>query len=52
MSIESNGDLEVAVDILRKKGSATAAKKAGREAKEGVIAQAILSGAKVGVHVR
>src|SRR6478735_11709072 len=48
---ESNGDLEAAVDILRKKGAASAAKKAGREAKEGVIAQAILSGAKVGVLV-
>jgi len=48
---ESNGDLEVAVDILRKKGAANATKKAGREAKEGVIAQAILSGAKVGVLV-
>ena len=46
---ETNGDLEAAVDLLRKKGAATAAKKAGREAKEGVIAQAIVSGAKVGV---
>ncbi|MGV3532074.1 MAG: translation elongation factor Ts [Chthoniobacteraceae bacterium] len=48
---ESNGDLEAAVDILRKKGAASAAKKAGREAKEGVIAQAISPGAKVGVLV-
>ncbi len=48
---ESNGDLEAAVDILRKKGAASAAKKADREAKEGVIAQAILPGAKVGVLV-
>jgi elongation factor Ts len=48
---ESNGDLETAVDLLRKKGAASAAKKAGREAKEGVIAQAILPGAKVGVLV-
>lgn len=46
---ESNGDLEGAVDILRKKGAASAAKKADREAKDGTIAQAILPGAKVGV---
>ena len=46
---ESNGDVEGAIDILRKKGAASAAKKADREAKDGVIAQAILPGAKVGV---
>src|SRR6188768_3453353 len=46
---ETNGDLEAAVDVLRKKGTASAAKKADREAKEGIIAQAILPGAKVGV---
>jgi elongation factor Ts len=49
--VEANGDLAAAVDILRKKGVATAAKKAGREAKEGVIAQHILSGSRVGVLV-
>src|SRR5438034_7343873 len=49
--VESNGDLPAAVDILRKKGVATAAKKAGREAKEGVIAQHILAGSRVGVLV-
>jgi elongation factor Ts len=48
---ESNGDLDAAVDNLRKRGVATAAKKAGREAKEGVIAQSIAPGAKVGVLV-
>jgi elongation factor Ts len=48
---ETNGDLEAAVDSLRKKGAASAAKKADREAKEGIIAQAILPGAKVGVLV-
>ena len=48
---ETNGDLEAAVDALRKKGAASAAKKADREAKDGTIAQAILSGAKVGVLV-
>lgn len=48
---EANGDLNAAVDILRKKGVATAAKKAGREAKEGVIAQYIAPGGKLGVLV-
>ena len=49
--IESGGDLEAAVDILRAKGSASAAKKAGRAANEGVIAQAILPGARTGLLV-
>ena len=48
---ETNGDLELAIDVLRKKGAASAAKKADREAKDGLIAQAILPGAKVGVLV-
>jgi elongation factor Ts len=46
---ETNGDLEAAIDVLRKKGAATAAKKADRDAKDGVIAQAIMPGAKIGV---
>jgi elongation factor Ts len=48
---ETNGDIDAAVDVLRKKGVASAAKKAGREAKDGVIAQYIKPGAKVGVLV-
>lgn len=48
---EANGDLDVAVDILRKKGQASAAKKAGRDAKEGVIATHIAPGARLGVIV-
>src|SRR6266850_2107428 len=48
---EANGDMSAAVDILRKKGVATAAKKAGRAANEGVIAQYIQPGARVGVLV-
>ncbi len=48
---ETHGDLEAAIDVLRKKGAASAAKKADREAKEGIIAQAIAPGAKVGVIV-
>lgn len=46
---ETKGDLEAAIDLLRKKGAASAAKKADREAKEGVIAQCIVQGGKVGV---
>lgn len=34
---ESGGDIEKAVDFLRKKGMAQAAKRAGREAKEGLV---------------
>jgi elongation factor Ts len=48
---DTKGDLEAAVDLLRKKGAASAAKKADREAKEGVIAQSISSSGKVGVLV-
>src|SRR5690606_31352910 len=48
---ETSGDLNAAVDLLRKKGVATAAKKAGREAREGVIAQYIAPGGKLGVLV-
>jgi elongation factor Ts len=47
--VESKGNIEAAVDILRKRGSVSAAKKASRETKEGVIAQYIQAGAKVGV---
>lgn len=38
--IESNGDIEQAIDILRKKGIASAVKKGGRETNEGVIGYA------------
>jgi elongation factor Ts len=48
---ESNGDINAAVDILRKKGSVTAANKAAREAREGVIAQYIAPGGRLGVLV-
>jgi elongation factor Ts len=46
---EAGGKLDVAVDILRKKGAATAAKKAVREAREGVITQHIAPGGRLGV---
>ena len=48
---EAKGNLDTAVDILRKKGAASAAKKASREAKEGVIVQNIQPGSRVGVLV-
>jgi elongation factor Ts len=48
---EANGDMDGAVDILRKKGVASATKKAGREANEGLIVQHIQPGSKVGVLV-
>ena len=48
---EANGDMDVAVDILRKKGTASAAKKAGRDANEGLIVQHILPGARAGILV-
>ncbi len=49
--IESKGDVNAAVDYLRKKGMATAAKKSLRGTNEGVIAQHIQAGAKAGVLV-
>lgn len=45
---EAKGDLNSSVDILRKKGVATAAKKSSRDAKEGLVVQHIQPGAKVG----
>ncbi len=47
--IESKGDLSAAVDILRKKGAATATNKGAKEAREGVIAQYIAPGGRQGV---
>jgi len=49
--VEAKGDLTAAETILRKKGAASASKKAGREAKEGVIGSYIHVGDKVGVLV-
>ena len=48
---ESGGNLDAAVDILRKRGAATAAKKSSREAKEGLIAQYLAPGGRLGVIV-
>lgn len=44
---ETNGDFEAAVEILRKKGLATAAKKASRDANEGLIGTYVHPGSKV-----
>ncbi|MBD5780667.1 translation elongation factor Ts [Pelagicoccus sp. NFK12] len=46
---EANGDLEAAATILRKKGIASADKKAGRATSEGLIDSYIHLGGKVGV---
>jgi elongation factor Ts len=48
---EASGDLNAAVDILRKKGAATAAAKSAREAKEGIIAKYVTPDGKLGVLV-
>jgi elongation factor Ts len=47
--VESNGNVEEAITILRKKGAASAAKKADRMTKEGLIESYIHVGGKVGV---
>ncbi len=46
---EAGGDFDKAVEILRKKGLAKAAKKAGREASEGVIETYVHGGGRIGV---
>lgn len=48
---ESGGDMEQAVDFLRKKGLATALKRAGRETSEGLIHSYVHTGNKIGVLV-
>ncbi len=48
---ESSGDFDKAVEHLRKKGLASAAKRAGRAAKDGMIGHYIHMGGKVGVLV-
>ena len=48
---ETQGDIQRAVDLLRERGLARAAKKVGREAKEGLIEAYLSSDARVGVLV-
>ena len=49
--VEANGDEAAAIEILRKKGMATAGKKAGRVTAEGAVGSYIHMGGKVGVLV-
>ncbi|MFY9802091.1 MAG: translation elongation factor Ts [Candidatus Acidiferrales bacterium] len=49
--VETGGDIERAIDILRKKGQATAAKKAQRATSEGLVSCYIHAGGKIGVLV-
>src|SRR5262245_56070273 len=49
--VEASGDSDAARDLLRKKGLAAAAKKAGRATSEGMVGSYIHPGAKVGVLV-
>lgn len=48
---DAQGDMDKAVEILRKKGAATAAHKATRQAREGAIVQHVLPGARAGILV-
>ena len=49
--VEAKGDVEAAIVVLRKKGVATAAKKATRTTSEGSVASYIHAGGKIGVLV-
>lgn len=48
---ESNGDFEKAIEYLRKKGAATAAKRADRETNQGVVEAYIHAGGRIGAMV-
>jgi elongation factor Ts len=48
---EANGDIDAATTLLRKRGQATAARKAGRSTSEGLIGHYIHTGGKLGVLV-
>ena len=49
--IETGGDIEQAINVLRKKGQAAAAKKAQRATSEGLVTSYIHAGGKIGVLV-
>ena len=49
--METDGNIEKAVDLLRKKGAAVAAKRAGKETAQGLVQTYIHPGAQVGVMV-
>jgi elongation factor Ts len=46
--VEADGDLDRAVGLLRERGLAAAAKKAGRDAREGIVSSYIHAGGKLG----
>lgn len=48
---EANGDMEAAIDILRARGAAKAAKRSAREATEGAVGSYIHMGGRIGVLV-
>jgi elongation factor Ts len=48
---ESKGDMEAAIDLLRSRGAAKAAKRAGRETKEGAVGSYVHMGGRIGVLV-
>ncbi|EKD23433.1 MAG: hypothetical protein ACD_82C00042G0002 [uncultured bacterium] len=48
---ETNGDIDKAIDLLRKKGASVAAKRAGKETHEGLVHAYIHPGSQVGVLV-
>jgi elongation factor Ts len=48
---ETDGDIEKAIELLRKKGAAVAAKRAGKETAQGVIQAYIHPGSRVGVMI-
>jgi elongation factor Ts len=47
--VETEGDVEKAIELLRKKGLAKAAKRSGRKTSEGVVYSYIHAGSKLGV---
>jgi elongation factor Ts len=49
--VEANGDIEQAINVLRKKGQAAAQKKAQRATSEGLVSSYIHAGGKIGVLV-
>ena len=48
---ETNGDIEAAIDVLRAKGAAKAAKRAGKETTEGAVGAYVHMGGRIGVLV-
>ncbi len=47
--VETDGDFEAAIDVLRKKGQKVAAKRGGNEAKEGIVLAQVTEDGKTGV---